>query len=91
MVRPPGRGSRLTMNLYVAAPLFSEAERVFNLTVARALEAEGHHVYLPQRDTPASQALRTTLDQIHAKVERLSVRTEVHTRTTTLATGAGVR
>ena len=40
------------MKLYLAAPLFSEAERAFNLAVAQALSAAGHEVYLPQRDTP---------------------------------------
>jgi nucleoside 2-deoxyribosyltransferase len=44
------------MRLYVAAPLFTEAERAFNLVLARALEAEGLDVYLPQRDTPETQA-----------------------------------
>jgi len=29
------------MRLYVAAPLFTEAERAFNFVVARALEVEG--------------------------------------------------
>jgi len=49
------------MRLYLAAPLFTEAERAFNLVLARALEAEGHQVYLPQRDTPETQAAdRTT-------------------------------
>jgi nucleoside 2-deoxyribosyltransferase len=44
------------MRLYVAAPLFTEAERAFNLVLARALEAAGHDVYLPQRDTPETEA-----------------------------------
>lgn len=35
--------------LYFAAPLFSEAELTFNLTVARQLE-QHFDVYLPQRD-----------------------------------------
>ena len=49
------------MRLYLAAPLFTEAERAFNLVLARALEAAGHDVYLPQRDTPPAQdAERTT-------------------------------
>lgn len=49
------------MRLYVAAPLFTEAERAFNLGLARALEAAGHDVYLPQRDTPAVEGTgRTT-------------------------------
>ena len=40
------------MKLYLAAPLFSEAERAFNLALAEALSTGGHDVYLPQRDTP---------------------------------------
>lgn len=48
------------MNLYVAAPLFTEAERAFNVVLARALEAEGHRVYLPQRDTPDAQGTERT-------------------------------
>jgi len=44
------------MRLYVAAPLFTEAERAFNLVLARALEAAGYDVYLPQRDTPETEA-----------------------------------
>ena len=49
------------MRIYVAGPLFTEAERAFNLVLARALETAGHEVYLPQRDTaPTSDAERTT-------------------------------
>jgi nucleoside 2-deoxyribosyltransferase len=49
------------MRVYIAAPLFTEGERAFNLVLTRALEAEGHEVYLPQRDTATSQdAGRTT-------------------------------
>jgi nucleoside 2-deoxyribosyltransferase len=49
------------MRLYVAAPLFTEAERAFNLVLAQALEAAGHEVHLPQRDTSnAEGAARTT-------------------------------
>ncbi|HKB24218.1 MAG TPA: nucleoside 2-deoxyribosyltransferase [Methylomirabilota bacterium] len=39
------------MNVYLAAPLFTNAERRFNLEICHALEAAGHPVYLPQRDT----------------------------------------
>jgi len=46
------------MRIYLAAPLFTEAERAFNLVSARALEAGGHDVYLPQRGTaPAAPGL----------------------------------
>jgi nucleoside 2-deoxyribosyltransferase len=46
------------MNLYVAAPLFTEAERAFNIVLAQALEAGGHEVYLPQQDTPNAEGPR---------------------------------
>lgn len=39
------------MRIYLAGPLFSEAERSFNLRTAQSLEQAGHKVYLPQRDS----------------------------------------
>lgn len=36
--------------IYLAGPLFSEAERRFNLRLTRRLEALGFDVFLPQRD-----------------------------------------
>jgi predicted amidohydrolase/nucleoside 2-deoxyribosyltransferase len=36
--------------IYLAGPLFSEAERRFNLELTRRLETLGFHVFLPQRD-----------------------------------------
>ncbi len=36
------------MRVYFAAPLFSAAERDWNATLATALRAAGHEVYLPQ-------------------------------------------
>jgi hypothetical protein len=36
--------------IYLAGPLFSEAERCFNLGLTQRLEAFGFHVFLPQRD-----------------------------------------
>jgi nucleoside 2-deoxyribosyltransferase len=59
------------MRLYVAAPLFTEAERAFNLVLARALEAEGHHVYLPQRDTPSSEGSGRTTNIFHSNLAAL--------------------
>ena len=38
------------MLIYVAGPLFSEAERRFNLDLTERLEALGFRVFLPQRD-----------------------------------------
>jgi nucleoside 2-deoxyribosyltransferase len=59
------------MRLYVAAPLFTEAERAFNLVLARALEAEGHQIYLPQRDTPESHAAARTTTIFYANLAAL--------------------
>lgn len=36
--------------IYLAGPLFSTAERRFNLELAQRLEASGFRVFLPQRD-----------------------------------------
>jgi nucleoside 2-deoxyribosyltransferase len=38
------------MRVYVAAPLFSQAEKTFNLAVDRVLREVGLETYLPQRD-----------------------------------------
>jgi nucleoside 2-deoxyribosyltransferase len=38
------------MLIYFAGPLFNQAERAFNLRLARTLEGHGHTVFLPQRD-----------------------------------------
>lgn len=38
------------MKLYFAAPLFSSAERSFNLQLSERIEALGLEVFLPQRD-----------------------------------------
>ena len=43
------------MRVYFAGPLFSAAERVFNLRLTEKLEAKGYQVYLPQRDGVESQ------------------------------------
>ena len=36
--------------IYFAGPLFSEAERAFNLRLTEQLERAGYEVFLPQRD-----------------------------------------
>jgi len=38
------------VQIYLAGPLFSQAERRFNLRLTRRLEALGFDVFLPQRD-----------------------------------------
>jgi nucleoside 2-deoxyribosyltransferase len=58
------------MRLYIAAPLFTEAERAFNLVLAAALEAAGHDVYLPQRDTPAVEGAERTSDLLPDWLDR---------------------
>lgn len=45
------------MRIYFAGPLFSEAERSFNLRLTTALEAAGYEVYLPQRDGATNGSL----------------------------------
>ena len=36
--------------IYFAAPLFSDAERAYNLKIVEILESYGYEVFLPQRD-----------------------------------------
>ena len=38
------------MLIYFAGPLFSQAERIFNIYLTTKLENLGFHVFLPQRD-----------------------------------------
>lgn len=45
------------MQIYFAAPLFSEAELTFNERVVDRLETAGHDVFLPQRDGKEIEAL----------------------------------
>jgi nucleoside 2-deoxyribosyltransferase len=42
--------------VYLAAPLFTAAERAFNLALARGIEDLGWRVFLPQRDIPPPRA-----------------------------------
>lgn len=44
------------MKIYWAAPLFSDAEREWNESVIKRIEAMGHKVFLPQRDTPQNSS-----------------------------------
>jgi nucleoside 2-deoxyribosyltransferase len=60
------------MRLYIAAPLFAEAERAFNVVLARALEAAGHDVYLPQRDTPRIEGAERTRGTFQANLAALA-------------------
>jgi nucleoside 2-deoxyribosyltransferase len=44
------------MRIYFAGPLFSAAERDWNVAVAGALRAAGHEVFLPQEQEPGKDA-----------------------------------
>ena len=44
------------MKLYFAGPLFSAAERDWNVTMAAALREAGHDVFLPQEQEPGKDA-----------------------------------
>jgi nucleoside 2-deoxyribosyltransferase len=43
------------VRVYLAGPLFTDAERTFNVVLAARLEAAGHRVFLPQRDAPQAR------------------------------------
>lgn len=45
-------GSFLCMKLYLAAPLFTSAERMFNVRLKTALQAYGYEIWLPQEQEP---------------------------------------
>lgn len=44
------------MRIYLAAPLFSAAERDWNAALAAALRGAGHEVFLPQEQEPGMDA-----------------------------------
>ena len=44
------------MRIYFAGPLFSAAERDWNLALATALRTAGHEVFLPQEQEPGKDA-----------------------------------
>jgi nucleoside 2-deoxyribosyltransferase len=45
------------MNLYLAGPLFTQAERSWNLRLAGLISAAGHSVFLPQTEVQAIATL----------------------------------
>jgi nucleoside 2-deoxyribosyltransferase len=60
------------MRIYLAASLFTEAERAFNLVLAGALETEGHQVYLPQREPPTAEGTGRTTAIFRANLAALA-------------------
>src|SRR5947209_1736650 len=57
-------------SFYVAAPLFSDAERTFNLTLADQLEPH-FSIYLPQRDGLLLRDLREAGDDSQVARQRI--------------------
>ncbi len=52
------------MRFYIAAPLFSEAERGFNETIDTIVRLSGHETYLPQREGGSVTDLPDTINGI---------------------------
>ena len=50
-------------NVYLAGPMFSRAEKDFNLLLAELLEEYGYHVFLPQRDGIEAALLEGLTDE----------------------------
>lgn len=46
------------MKIYFAGPLFSSAERSFNVRIGKLLEESGHEVWLPQEHEPRKKRAR---------------------------------
>jgi nucleoside 2-deoxyribosyltransferase len=61
------------VRLYLAAPLFTVADRAFNTALTEALEKDGHSVYLPQRDTPHATGAGRTTTIFHANLAALAL------------------
>lgn len=53
---PACSGDTSAMRIYFAGPLFSAAERDWNVAFAAALRAAGHEVFLPQEQEPGKDA-----------------------------------
>src|ERR1700741_2072256 len=51
------------MKVYLAGPLFSAAERAFNLLLADRLRTAGHKVWLPQEAEPRSKSARQIFEK----------------------------
>jgi len=51
------------MKLYLAGPLFTTAERMFNVSMARYLEGQGFEVWLPQEHEPRELSAKTIFEE----------------------------
>lgn len=52
----------ITKKIYLAAPLFSEAEQEFNKKLETALEELGFSAFVPQEDSNDTEAAREDMD-----------------------------
>lgn len=48
--------------IYLAGPLFSEAEKIFNEQLTERIESAGYDVFLPQRDSADTKNMRKEQD-----------------------------
>ncbi|RNI11831.1 nucleoside 2-deoxyribosyltransferase [Methanohalophilus sp. RSK] len=48
--------------IYLAGPLFSEAEKIFNEQLTQRIESTGYDVFLPQRDSTDTKSMRKEQD-----------------------------
>lgn len=48
--------------IYLAGPLFSEAEKRFNEQLTQRIESAGYDVFLPQRDSTDTKSIREQQD-----------------------------
>ncbi|WP_462272232.1 nucleoside 2-deoxyribosyltransferase [Methanohalophilus sp.] len=48
--------------IYLAGPLFSEAEKSFNEQLTQRIESKGYEVFLPQRDSTDTKNMREKQD-----------------------------
>lgn len=59
-------GLMMALTIYIAGPMFSEAERNYNETITRILEGKGYETFLPQRDaSDVDELLRSGMSWDH--------------------------
>lgn len=65
-----GKTSDPMTNIYLAGPLFTIAERDFNVALARFLESRGFKVWLPQQHEPRRRTARGIFQMCVAALDR---------------------
>jgi nucleoside 2-deoxyribosyltransferase len=61
------------MNIYLAGPLFTVAEREFNARLKEQLEKYGHRIWLPQEHESPNKAARRIFDDDVAAIDDAEV------------------